>query len=239
MESYKMKKEQEKPLSILSPSPQPSNDPSFSSPTKLHVRARHVIIFFLILILILSLIILILSFTLFKIKDPSLAMNSVSIHNFSLDLSINQPNLISANLTLISEISIKNPNIMSFKFNQSVTKFYSDKEMVGLAYAPAGEAAARNTARMNVTVDVLADRIILDTNITNNILFNGELDLRSYTSVSGRVNVIGLYKKDLKVGLSCNTTLHVSISEVAVKCTTCVADELKGADNGNEGDFKR
>ncbi|KAJ3701791.1 hypothetical protein LUZ61_005496 [Rhynchospora tenuis] len=227
-----MKKEQEKPLSFYSPSVHPTNDASITSVSlKFYVNRRHIIYFCACSTTItatLGLLILILSFTLFKVRDPTLTMNSIKVYNFNINVSMGQKNFVSANVTLVGDISIKNPNIVSFKFDRTVTEFYYHEETLGVAYAPAGQLGARNATRLNVTLDVLADRIVEDTNATANALFDGELGLTSYTSVNGRVSVFGLYKKELNVGLNCSIVLGVSILAVDIKSTTCLANDLKG-----------
>ncbi|KAJ1687992.1 hypothetical protein LUZ63_019382 [Rhynchospora breviuscula] len=226
-----MKKEQEKPLSFHSPSVHPTSDASITSVSpKFHINRCHVIYFCACCTTItgiLGLLILILSFTLFKVRDPTLVMNSIKVDNFNINISMSQENIVSANVTLISDISIENPNIVSFKFGRTVTELYYHEETLGVAYAPAGQLGARKATRLNVTLDVLADRIVEDTNATTNALFDGELGLTSYTSVKGRVSVFGLYKKELNVGLNCSIVLGVSILTVDIKSTTCLANDLK------------
>lgn len=226
-----MKKEQGKPLSIHSPSVHPTSDaPATSTPSKFRVNRRHVIYFCACCTCttaILGIVILILSFTLFKVRDPTLELNLIKVDDFRINTSMSQINFISANVTLVSDISIKNPNMVSFNFDRTVTKFYYHEDMLGVAYAPAGRLGARKATRLNVTMDVLADRIVADSNVTANILFDGELGLTSYTSVKGRVSVLGLYKKDMKVGLNCSVVLGVSILTVEIKSTACLASDLK------------
>ncbi|KAF3324497.1 Late embryogenesis abundant protein [Carex littledalei] len=229
MADYTKKK---KELSVQSPSVHPTNNtPASSSHSKFHVNRRHVTYLCACctgITAILSLVILILSFTLFKVRDPTLTLNSITVDDFRINTSMSQKNLVSANVTLVSDISIKNPNMVSFKFSRTLTEFYYKGGTLGVAYAPAGQLGARKDTRLNVTMDVVANRIVEDNiNVIENIFLHGEVDLTSYTSVKGRVSVFGLYKKDMEVGLNCSVVLGLSIINVEIKSTACQASDLK------------
>ncbi|XP_020581375.1 late embryogenesis abundant protein At1g64065-like [Phalaenopsis equestris] len=161
-------------------------------------------------LVLLGVTILVLALTVFKIKDPELTMNNLRVNRLFVPGvgTIEDPTL-SVNATLTADISIKNPNVASFRFENSTTDFFYGGETVGVAYAPDGNVRAYRTARMNVTVDVLADRVVLDTNATGSVLFDGEVNMSSYTDIGGRVNVMGVYKLNMHILLNCSFTLQV------------------------------
>ncbi|WOL20514.1 hypothetical protein Cni_G29319 [Canna indica] len=177
-------------------------------------------------VVILGIVILILSLTVFKVKDPTLTMNNISLARFSTALGDSIDNLLLFNATLIADISLKNPNIASFKFDNSTTEFYIAEETVGVAYVPAGRVKADRTARMNVTVDVLTDRVVRKMKVTPEMLDGEgtEVNMTSYTEMSGRVNVLGVYKRDIEVKLNCSMTLEMSTASQALKTNNCLAD---------------
>ncbi|MQL82906.1 hypothetical protein Taro_015380 [Colocasia esculenta] len=164
-------------------------------------------------VVVLGLLVLILALTVFKVKDPSMTMNSVSVDGVQVDLG-EQERPVSINATVNADISIKNPNAASFRFRNSTTEFYYKEQKVGVAYAPSGNARAHRTVRMNVTVDVFADRAVPAAfpNLTLGLgfLLAGnpvDIDLRSYTAVKGRVSVWGIYKRNLDIRMNCTMTL--------------------------------
>ncbi|KAL0910511.1 hypothetical protein M5K25_021501 [Dendrobium thyrsiflorum] len=162
-------------------------------------------------VLLAGLVILILAFTLFKIKDPQLIMNSLHIDRLLVPgLVPSLTNPFSLNATLTADISIKNPNAASFRFRNSTTDFYYGGEIVGVAYAPEGRVRARRTLRMNVTVDVLADRVVMETNATGVVLGEGRVNITSFTDVFGRVDLLGVYKRNLDILLNCSFTIGFS-----------------------------
>ncbi|KAJ0959950.1 hypothetical protein J5N97_000290 [Dioscorea zingiberensis] len=169
-------------------------------------------------VVILGVVILVLALTLFKVKDPRLTMNSIHIDtvNFGFGDELN----LSVNATLTADISLKNPNIASFSFDNSTTEFYYEGETVGVAYAPNGRIGSHSTVRMNVTVDVLTDQVARKVNLS---LDGNSMNLTSFTDISGRVNVWGIYKRDVEILLNCSMTVDVKISNQEVKNKVCLA----------------
>lgn len=168
---------------------------------------------------------LVLALTVFKVKDPVFTMNRVTLEDVNGDFLGNGTDRpVSVNATLNADVSIENPNVASFSFARSETDFYYNGETVGVAHAPDGEVGAGQTLRMNVTLDALADRISPHVNFTD-LIFGQDYDLTSYTEISGKVNVLGIYKRDLYIKVNCSITLEVSVfNSVQSKTTDCVAD---------------
>ncbi|RCV27247.1 hypothetical protein SEVIR_5G312300v4 [Setaria viridis] len=174
-------------------------------------------------VVLLGIAALVLALTVFKVKDPVLTMNRVTLEGVDGDLGTER-HPVSVNATLSADISIKNPNVASFRFARSETDFYYAGETVGVAYAPDGEVGADRTVRMNVTLDVLADRISPNVNATD-LIFGQDYNLTSYTEITGRVNVLGIYKRDLDIKMNCSITLEVgAFTTVQSKSTNCVAN---------------
>ncbi|OAY77458.1 uncharacterized protein LOC109717411 [Ananas comosus] len=170
---------------------------------------------------VLGVVLLVLFLTVFKVKDPTLTMNSLTIDSFNLDLSSPPHNPVSANVTLTADISIKNPNAASFRFGSSATEFYYEGATVGVAYAPAGRVGADRTVRMNVTVDVLADQLASRPDAGSTILSGGDLNLTTHTDIAGRVSVLGIYKRHIKIAMNCSVVLQVSLTSANTTSTTC------------------
>ena len=174
-------------------------------------------------VVLLGITILVLALTLFKVHDPVFTMNRVTLEGVDGGLGT-AANPVSVNATLTADISIKNPNVASFAFDRSETDFYYGGETVGVAYAPQGEVGADRTVSMNVTLDVLADRISPNVNTTA-LIFGQEYNITSYTEINGRVDVLGIYKRDLDIKMNCTIMLEVgALSSVQSKATDCVAN---------------
>ncbi|KAJ6811928.1 uncharacterized protein M6B38_151410 [Iris pallida] len=159
-------------------------------------------------VLVLGLVLLILSFTVLKVKDPTLTMNNMYVDRLAPGLGTWEHPL-SLNATFTFDVSLRNPNVASFAYEDSATEFYYLGQMVGVAYAPDGEVGARRTARMNATLDVMLDRV-LQTNATASVVDGDALNLTSFTDIRGRVDVAGIYKRDIEVMLNCSMTLDLN-----------------------------
>jgi hypothetical protein len=93
---------------------------------------------------------------------------------------------------------------------------------VSVAYAPAGRVGAHGSVRMNVTVDLLDDRLARVMNGTG-LLFGQEYGLDTYTESNGTVNVLGIIRKDIGIRLESGAA-----STVQSKGLSCLADVTIG-----------
>ncbi|XP_068664579.1 late embryogenesis abundant protein At1g64065-like [Aristolochia californica] len=164
-------------------------------------------------ILILAILILVLALTVFKVKDPEIKLNSVYLDRLSLGTSS------SLNFSVTADISVKNPNSASFKFGNSTTFLSYRGETVGEAKTPAGKAKARRTLRMNVTVDVRADRLLGNSGQLARDLISDTLPVNAYTKLGGRVNLLNVFKRHVDVIMNCSIT--VSISTTSIEDQSC------------------
>ncbi|KAK8938950.1 hypothetical protein KSP39_PZI011529 [Platanthera zijinensis] len=161
-------------------------------------------------VVVIGVTILVLFLTEFKIKNPEITLNGIRVHQlFVPGIGTLDNPTVTVNSTLTADISVKNPNIASFRFQNSTTDFFYDGETVGVAYAPDGRVKAYSTERMNVTVDVLAEKVFVGTNATSAALSNGWVDMSSFTGIPGRVNVLGFYKQNFNLKLNCSFTLDI------------------------------
>ncbi|XVF37618.1 hypothetical protein REPUB_Repub20aG0025000 [Reevesia pubescens] len=164
-----------------------------------------VLIFIIILIVILA-------FTVFKAKNPVTTIDSVSLSNlrFSVDAARVQ---VLLNASLDVDLSIKNPNKVGFKFTDSAAQLNYRGQQVGEAPIPAGKISADETNPMNLTVTIMADRLISDSQFFSDVT-NGELPLDTFVKISGKVNVLNLFKIHVVSSSSCDFTVFLSNSSI-------------------------
>lgn len=180
-------------------------------------------------VIVLGITALVLALTLFKAKDPELTVNSLSLAgtHFAVANGAVDDDVLSVflfNFTFEADVSIKNPNVASFRFGSSATTFFYEETTVGVAYAPAGEVGADRTVRMTVRVDVKTNAVAMRMNVTGDKLVTGvEVELRSLTEVEGRMKVWGVYKRNLEVTVGCDITLQLSMAYQGIKNTRCSA----------------
>ncbi|XP_062180382.1 uncharacterized protein LOC133884830 [Phragmites australis] len=184
-------------------------------------------------VVVVGLLILVLALTVFKVKAPRLTINAVWLTAISAGPGSGLASPVAANATLTADVSLKNPNAAAFRFSQSETDVYYRGKTVSVAYAPAGSVGADRTTRMNVTLDLLGDRLAHAMNGTG-LVFGQEYDLDTYTTINGTVKVLGIIKKGVEIRLNCSIVIEVGgvaaalvsgvASTVQSKGVNCVAD---------------
>ncbi|XP_010916767.1 late embryogenesis abundant protein At1g64065 [Elaeis guineensis] len=157
------------------------------------------------LVVVIAIVLVIITVTVYKVKEPVMTMNSVSIKNLNLSLGSS----LNINMTVVADVSVKNPNAAFFRFGESTTALYYRAREVGVAYGPPGTAGARKTFRINVTIDVMADRLLSDPSVIGD-LAAGKLDVTTSTKVGGRAKIFLIIKRHVDVMMNCSMTMAVS-----------------------------
>ncbi|KAK7274295.1 hypothetical protein RIF29_15378 [Crotalaria pallida] len=158
-------------------------------------------------ILLLSVVIIILSFTVFRVKDPKLTTNGITLTN--LDLMLNNVPQVKLNMSLLIDLSIKNPNVAFFKLGNTTTTVYYRGVAVAEGRTLPGLVKARGTLRMNVTTDMVADRLVSSPDLVADVT-KGEMNLSSYSVIPGRVNILSIVKKHVDVRMNCFVVVNIS-----------------------------
>ena len=159
---------------------------------------------FTALLLIIAVIILVLAFTVFHIRDPMVRINALTLTNLNLSNGTLRQDF---NLTLIADVFVNNPNAATFRYDNSTTTIYYHDAVVGEARIPSGKAKARHTVRVNMTVDIIPSKVLAVQNI-NSDLISGQLNVSSYTKITGRVKVLNIVNKHVVVAMNCNMTYN-------------------------------
>lgn len=167
--------------------------------------------------LVIAVTLLVLGLTVFHIKDPEVRMNSVTLPQLNL-AAVNGTSGQRANITLTADVSVKNPNAASFRYTNSTSSVYYRGEMVGEAQIPSGKAKARHTLRMNLTVDIITDKILAVESLAND-LKSGALAMSSFTKLSGRVKILNIFKKNIVVEMNC--TMSYDFSSQSIQNQEC------------------
>ncbi|KAL5716451.1 hypothetical protein ACHQM5_018139 [Ranunculus cassubicifolius] len=157
-------------------------------------------------ILVLGILITVLSLTVFRVKEPELVMKRITFPNFSIVA-------IPATINVVAEISLKNPNIASYRYQNSTTFVYYHGAQVGKGYLPPGIAKARRTQDMNLSMAVVTREVLGNTNFFNDF-GSGVLVLGSYTRLDGRVKILNIFKKHVAITMSCTFTANITSSEI-------------------------
>ncbi|PKA63380.1 hypothetical protein AXF42_Ash005275 [Apostasia shenzhenica] len=160
-------------------------------------------------LLFLGVVAIILSFTVFLVHDPTLSMNAVYVHRLGISGDGTPLRPLSSNATMVADISVRNRNAGALRFGESLTKFTLEGKDVGSWMSPGARVPARETVKMNVTGSVAADRVVLPDSAAV-LVRAGILRVTSRTAVVGRVDVLGMFKRNVGVSMVCTLSLSAA-----------------------------
>lgn len=153
---------------------------------------------------IIGITMLILMLTVFKVKDPTVNLNYVTLKGLE---SANIFNLLpTTNVTIEADMSIKNPNAAAFEFKNAVTGIYYENVLIGEAKTPKGTAKANKTFRLTITIDVMLQTFLRVPRFLGD-LTAGEMPVSTRSSIRGKVEVLNIIKKKVGVKLDCSLTV--------------------------------
>lgn len=151
---------------------------------------------------------LIVIFVVLKPKDPSVTVTQVVVQGVSLglDLPSLQPR---GNLTLGITVAVHNPNKVSFAYRNSTAVLFYRGTQVGEVPIAAGEMRAARTVSNNLTATILVDRFLANPGIVADLMAQA-LPLTTEANVTGKINVLNVYRKRATAFSSCNTTVFLN-----------------------------
>ncbi|KAJ4832514.1 hypothetical protein Tsubulata_000072 [Turnera subulata] len=158
------------------------------------------------IIIALVVLIIILAFTVFKAKRPVTTINSVTLQDMSVALGV-VTMTVKINVTVDADITIKNPNRVGFKYNNATASLNYRGQQVGVVPVPAGKISAGETMPMNVSLTVMADRLLSNSQAYADTLA-GKMPMNTFVRVSGKVNILGI-KKHVVSESSCDFDVYI------------------------------
>jgi hypothetical protein len=153
---------------------------------------------------VLSIVALVFAVTVLRIKSPEMKLTSVTVKNLRYG---NSPSP-SFNATLVAEMSIKNMNFGYFEFESGVADIQYGGATVGKRKIARGLARAKETKKMNITVDATSS------NASEIDINSGVLELRSYARLRGRVCSLKIVKKMKTAEMNCTMTVNLISSTI-------------------------
>ncbi|KAJ8649888.1 hypothetical protein MRB53_002911 [Persea americana] len=132
-------------------------------------RKRRKVWISLSLLILFILILLILGITLFKPKHAITTVNSVKVNGMRVALDVPQLR-VDFNVSLDIDLTVKNPNRVSFRYGNSSALLYYRGVVVGEAEIPAGQISSGETKGMNVTLVLMADQLLSDSDFYSDVV---------------------------------------------------------------------
>ncbi|XP_058739850.1 uncharacterized protein LOC131612047 [Vicia villosa] len=164
------------------------------------------------IVILIILTVVILAFTVFKPKQVVSTVDSVEVHDMDMGFSVLTMS-VNMNVTLDVSVSVKNPNVYGLKYYDGSAQINYRGQLIGEAPIPNGEISGGQTKVVNMTLTLMADRVLTNTRILSDVSLN-TMPLNAFMRVSGEVNVLGLIKIHAKSISSCNFNLHISDKKI-------------------------
>ncbi|PSS32785.1 Tricalbin-2 like [Actinidia chinensis var. chinensis] len=183
------------------------------APPRRRKRLRIVCLAVIALLLVLILVMVILGLTVFKGKRPVTTVNSVALNDLQVSLDILRLR-VNLNVTLDVNLSVKNPNKVGFKYTNSTAVLKYGGQVIGEAPIPASKISAGQTNTMNLTLTLLADRLLSNGNVYSDVI-SGTLPLSTFTKISGKIKILRIIKIHVVSYTSCDLSINVLNRSVA------------------------
>ncbi|XP_011095803.1 uncharacterized protein LOC105175154 [Sesamum indicum] len=162
-----------------------------------------------------GLLFLILGLTVFKPKHLVTAVNSFSLAHFDSSVDILKRRVY-LNFTLDAQVTVENPNWVGLKYANTTAVLRYRGNDAGEAPIPAGEIGARDTRILNISLALMADRLLDDSDFYSNAI-SGTLHFQNFVRVSGKVRIV--FNIHVVAYSTCDLDIHLSTATITNK--TC------------------
>lgn len=159
------------------------------------------------IIVITAVALIILAFTLFHVRGLTIRVITLS----------GASNLAAAaagdNVTLVAEVSIRNPNAGTFRYKDAPTTVFYGGQAVGSGRSPGRAIGPRSTVRANVTMEVAPSEVLAAPRFADDVAA-GALRLESFTRIEGRVKIANIVKRNIVVEMNCTIMYDIAFKQV-------------------------
>ncbi|KAG5535734.1 hypothetical protein RHGRI_023482 [Rhododendron griersonianum] len=153
-------------------------------------------------------IIVLFSLTVMKVKTPKFRVRSATFGNFDV-----QPTNPSFALNVNAQFGVKNTNFGPYKYDSNTVYFYYNDVQVGSTVIPKSKANFLSTKKINVAVDLTSANISSNTSLASD-LNSGTLPLTTKSRLSGKVELMLIFKKKKSVDMNCTMDVNISTREL-------------------------
>ncbi|CAN4085831.1 unnamed protein product [Withania somnifera] len=113
----------------------------------------------------------------------------------------------SFNITMNTELGVKNTNFGPYKYKNSSVCFYYNGVSIGGAFVSQGKAGFKSNKKFNVIVNLSSKDVLAKDSKLRNDLSSGTLILTSKSKLEGKVKLLFLIKKKKSTHMDCTITI--------------------------------
>ncbi|KAL5551973.1 hypothetical protein UlMin_002149 [Ulmus minor] len=148
-----------------------------------------------------------------KAKSPKLRLGQIQVQSLGLGSSTTSSPFF--DLSFNAEVRVKNPNFGRYKFEDTVVTFTYEGVILGQVLVPRGKAGLRSTEEIDVMVNVNSNVLA---GIPNNNLAGelnaGILKIGSNAVMRGKVEIMGIIKKNKNAVMNCFMTFDLAARQI-------------------------
>lgn len=168
-------------------------------------KRRRCLIYILLFAVFQAGIILILALTVMRTRTPKFRVSAAAFGAVDYSSAAANP---SFNIRMYAELSVRNTNFGRYKFESTTVYFHYNGAVIGSAFVPSWRAGARSTRVVNVEVE-LSSTGLLDRVQLANDLKAGVLPLTSQSTLNGKVELLGIIKREKAADLECFIAINL------------------------------
>lgn len=160
------------------------------------------------------LVIVVFVLVIMKARTPKFRVGTLQIN------SLETTQAPSFNASFVAPIRVKNNNFGPFKYDSANVSFTYGGVQVGEATIPKSKANFMSTKKINLDVKLSADKLPSSANSTlSGELKSGVLTLKSEATLSGKVEVMIIFKKKKSTKMNC--TMEIDVTQKLLKSVKC------------------
>ncbi|PSS04407.1 Late embryogenesis abundant protein [Actinidia chinensis var. chinensis] len=153
------------------------------------------------------------SMTVMKFRTPKFRVRSAT----SFDTFDVQPS--SFNVMMNTQFGIKNTNFGPYKYSNSTVYFYYRGTQIGTVFIPKSKANFRRIKKLNVAVSLVAPTSLISNSEWTNDVSSGIVPLTSTSRLSGKIEIMFVFKKKKSINMNCTMDLNISAKQLQnIKC---------------------
>ncbi|KAE9464794.1 hypothetical protein C3L33_03284, partial [Rhododendron williamsianum] len=166
-------------------------------------KRKKYLIYFAAFVVFQTAIIVLFTLTVMKVKTPKFRVRSSSSIN-----TVDVPQTNTTSFTLNAQFGVKNTNFGPYKYDNTTVNFLYNGIVVGSAFIPKSKANFLSTKKINVQVE-----------LTSANLSGNTLNLTSTARLSGKVELMLIFKKKKAVNMNCTMVANTSTQMLEnIKC---------------------
>lgn len=163
-------------------------------------------------------VLVVLFLTVLKLKEPEIVARPVNLEGFDVVVFP----AIRVNVSVGVLITVKNRNYGSFKYDNSTAHISYRGNVIAEAAFENGMIPARKKHNISASLDILAEKLILDSHFLKDLLDVGVLNFTSHTIVHGKGSMLKIFKKKALSYTDCNISIVLGSQRVDSTCNTLV-----------------